>query len=162
APKCARGTAWCATSIYAGTARRVEVMRLCGVEAQRQLAGASLERRRGQACGEASALAVDHMPVHQRVSAQRLDQVHLGDEHGVEVGERLVEEEHRRLAHDRAAHGDALALAAGELAGSSLEERLEFQYPCGPADPGLDLFTRKALDAQAIGHVLVHAHVRVE
>ena len=38
---------------------------------------------------------------------------------GVEVGERLVEQEHLRVAHDRAAHRDALALAAGELARDS-------------------------------------------
>ena len=35
---------------------------------------------------------------------------------GIEVGQRLVEQEHLRIAHDGAAHGDALALAAGELA----------------------------------------------
>jgi hypothetical protein len=35
---------------------------------------------------------------------------HLHPELGVEVGERLVEEEHLRVAHDGAAHGDALAL----------------------------------------------------
>ena len=34
----------------------------------------------------------------------------------VEIGERLVEQERRRLAHDGAADGDALALAAGKLA----------------------------------------------
>ena len=41
---------------------------------------------------------------------------------GVEVGERLVEEEHLRLADDGAADGDALALAAGELAGLALQQ----------------------------------------
>jgi hypothetical protein len=40
---------------------------------------------------------------------------HLHAQLGVEVRERLVEQEHLRLAHDRAAHRDALALAAGEL-----------------------------------------------
>jgi hypothetical protein len=33
----------------------------------------------------------------------------------VEVRERLVHQKRRRLAHDRAPEGDALALAAGEL-----------------------------------------------
>jgi hypothetical protein len=37
---------------------------------------------------------------------------HLDAELGVEVGEGLVEEEDLGLAHDGAAHGDALALAA--------------------------------------------------
>ena len=39
---------------------------------------------------------------------------------GVEVGERLVEEEDLRLADDGAPHRHALALAAGELAGLAL------------------------------------------
>ena len=41
---------------------------------------------------------------------------HLDAQLGVEVGQRLVEQEHVRLAHQRPADGDALALAAGELA----------------------------------------------
>ena len=41
---------------------------------------------------------------------------------GIEVGERLVEQEDLRIAHDRAAHGDALALAARELARIAVEE----------------------------------------
>ena len=40
---------------------------------------------------------------------------HLDAELGVEVGERLVEEEHRRLANDRATHRHSLALPAREL-----------------------------------------------
>ncbi len=40
---------------------------------------------------------------------------HLDAQLGVEIGERFVEQEHLRLAHDGAADGDALALAAGEL-----------------------------------------------
>ena len=41
---------------------------------------------------------------------------HLHAQRRVEVGQRLVEQEGLRLAHDGAADGDALALAAGELA----------------------------------------------
>ena len=40
----------------------------------------------------------------------------------VEVRERLVEQERLRLAHDRAAHRDALALPAGELRGPAVEQ----------------------------------------
>ena len=40
---------------------------------------------------------------------------------GVEVGQRLVHAEHRRVAHDRPGQGDALALAAAELAGLAVE-----------------------------------------
>ena len=41
---------------------------------------------------------------------------------GVEVGQRLVEQEDLRVAHDGAAHGDALALAARELARVAVEQ----------------------------------------
>ncbi len=42
---------------------------------------------------------------------------------GVEVGERLVEQEHLRLADDGAAHGDALALAADSCACGGRDSR---------------------------------------
>src|SRR4030095_11542420 len=40
---------------------------------------------------------------------------HLDPQLGVEVGERLVEQQHVRLDHDRARDRDALQLAAGKL-----------------------------------------------
>ncbi len=46
---------------------------------------------------------------------------------GVEVGQRLVEEEHVDVAHQRPADGDALALAAGKLRGLALEQRPDLQ-----------------------------------
>jgi hypothetical protein len=49
---------------------------------------------------------------------QRLDLgAHLHAQLGVEIRQRLVEQEHLRIAHDGAAHGDALALAARKLRG---------------------------------------------
>ena len=50
---------------------------------------------------------------------------HLHAQFGVEVGQRLVEQEHLRVAHDGAAHGDALALAAGQLPRKAFEQLLE-------------------------------------
>ena len=47
---------------------------------------------------------------------------HLDAQFGIEVGERFVEQEHLRLAHDGAADGDALALAAGQLPRLALHE----------------------------------------
>ena len=59
-----------------------------------------------------------------RLPVQLLDlEAHLHAQLGVEVGQRLVEQEHRRLAHDGAAHRHALALAAGKLARLALEQR---------------------------------------
>jgi hypothetical protein len=55
---------------------------------------------------------------------QRLDLgAHRHAQLGVEVGQRLVEQEHLRIAHDGAAHRDALALAAGQLPGIAVEQR---------------------------------------
>ena len=47
---------------------------------------------------------------------------HLVAQLGVEIGERLVEQEDLRIAHDGAADGDALALAAGKLARIAVEQ----------------------------------------
>ena len=47
---------------------------------------------------------------------------HLHAQLGVEIGQRLVEQEHLGIAHDGAAHGDALALAAGELLRAAREQ----------------------------------------
>ena len=47
---------------------------------------------------------------------------HLHAQLGVEVGQRLVEQKDLGIAHDRAAHGDALALAAGQLPRLAVEQ----------------------------------------
>jgi hypothetical protein len=54
---------------------------------------------------------------------------HLNAELRVEVGQGLVEQEDRGLAHDRAPHGDPLALAAGQLLRLAIEELLEPEDP---------------------------------
>jgi hypothetical protein len=53
---------------------------------------------------------------------------------GVQVGQRLVEQEHLRLAHDGAAHGHALALAAGQFARLALQQVAEFEDLGGLVD----------------------------
>jgi hypothetical protein len=53
---------------------------------------------------------------------------------GVEVGQRLVEQEHLRVAHDGAAHRDALALAAGQLARVAVQQRRQAEDLGGAAD----------------------------
>ena len=70
---------------------------------------------------------VDHGRAEPLVQLHQLD-AHLGAQRGVEVGQRLVEQENLGLAHDGAADGDALALAAGERAGALLQARLELQH----------------------------------
>ena len=87
---------------------------------------------------------------------------HLHPELGVEVRQRLVEQEHLGIAHDGAAHGDALALAAGELLGLAVEQLRDVEDAGRLVDALLDLGLGKALEPQPERHVLEHGHVRVE
>ena len=87
---------------------------------------------------------------------------HLDPELGVEIGERLVEEEGRRLAHDGAAHGDPLALPARELPRLALEQACQLENAGRLAHPPVDLVLRDAPVAQPVGHVVVDAHVGIE
>ena len=87
---------------------------------------------------------------------------HLDAEHGVEVGQRLVEEEDLRLADQRPADGDALALAAGELGGLAIEELLELEHLRDLVGPPLDQVLRRLGDPEREGDVLPHRHVRIE
>ena len=95
---------------------------------------------------------------------QRLDLgPHLHPELGVEVRERLVEQEDRRVAHDGAAHRDALALAAGELRRPPVEDRGHLEERRRLVDPPADFGSRGIREIlQVEPHVLAHGHVRVE
>ena len=64
---------------------------------------------------------------------------HLHAQFGVEIGERLVEQEGRGLAHDRPSHGDPLALPARKLARLALEQVLELEDARGFLDARRDL-----------------------
>ena len=87
---------------------------------------------------------------------------HLDAQLGVEVGERLVHEEGLRLAHDRAAHGHALALAAGEVGRLAVEMRLEVEGLRGLGHAPVDLLGLLLAQLQREAHVVAHAHVRVQ
>jgi hypothetical protein len=58
---------------------------------------------------------------------------------GVEVRQRLVHAEHLRVADDRAAHGDALALTAGQRLGLAVEVLGEVEDGRGLLDALVDL-----------------------
>ena len=86
----------------------------------------------GDAVGERQRLDlvvgdVDHRRLAEPLmQALQLD-AKLGAELGVEVRQRLVEEEDVDVAHQRAADRDALALAAGKLRRPALQQRLDLQ-----------------------------------
>ena len=84
--------------------------------------------------------------------AVQLDQLrpHMGAQLGVEIGERLVEQEHLRLAHQRPAERHALLLAAGKLPRLAVEQRLELQElgrRLRPSAGALALSARRASSA---------------
>ena len=87
---------------------------------------------------------------------------HLDAQLGVEIGQRLVEQERLRFAHDGAPHGHALPLPAGQLARLAIEIRRNVEKGGGLAHAPLDFGLGCAAVAQAIGHVVVDAHVRIE
>ena len=83
---------------------------------------------------------VDHGRGELLVQPGKLDP-HLHAQGGIEVGERLVEQEDLGLADDGAADRDPLALAARQLLGLALQQRAEVQdvgrlgRPCASAPP---------------------------
>ena len=81
---------------------------------------------------------------------------------GVEVRQRFVEQEHRRFAHDGAAHGDTLALATRQLPRLAVEELVDLQRRGGSGDAAVDLVPRHAAVLQPVFHVPPHGHMRVK
>ncbi|KGD37777.1 hypothetical protein DO70_6442 [Burkholderia pseudomallei] len=87
---------------------------------------------------------------------------HLDAQLRVEVRQRLVEQEQRRVARERAAHRDALPLAARELARLALEQVLDLQHRGDAIDDLLLLVLRHLADVQPERDVLAHRHRRIE
>ena len=80
----------------------------------------------------------------------------------VEIGQRFVEQEQFRFAHDRPADGDALALAARKLGGTALQIGFERQHGRGDADALVDLRRRRACLLQPKPHIVAHGEMRIE
>ena len=104
---------------------------------------------------------VDHGRAELHVQLLELD-AQFGAQLGIEVGQRLVEQEHVDVAHQGPADGDALALAAGELRRAALQERLDLQQFGGSRDALVDLLLRHARNPQAEGQVPLDRHLRIE
>ena len=125
---------------------------------------AVLEDRDAVAHGQCLDLVVGH--VHggdTEAAGQRGDlRTGLHAKLGVEVGQRLIHEEDLWATHDRAAHGNTLALAAGECLRLAVKVVLEVQQLCGFLDAACALFLVNAGDLQGEAHVVAHGHVRVQ
>ena len=87
---------------------------------------------------------------------------HVRAQLGVEIGQGFVEQEGRRVPHQRPAERHALLLAPGKLPGLTLEQRLQFQYGGRLAHaPGTFRFRYAAL-AQWVLDIARDRHVRVQ
>ena len=81
---------------------------------------------------------------------------------GVKVRQRLVHEIDGGAPDDRAAHRDALALAAGEVPRLAIEVWLEVQDPRRLAHARHAFLLRNALLLEREAHVLGHGELRVQ
>ena len=86
----------------------------------------------------------------------------LCPELGVEVRQRLVEEENVDVADQRPPDRDALALAARKLRRAAAKQRLDLQELRRPLDPAGDLVLRHPRHAEAEGEVPLRRHPRIE
>ena len=87
---------------------------------------------------------------------------HLHAQLGVQVRQRFVEQEHLRIAHDGAAHRDALPLATGQRTRLAVEQHADVEDARRLVHPALDLVLWELPQLQAERHVVEHAHVRIE
>ena len=87
---------------------------------------------------------------------------HLGAQAGVEVRERLVEQEHARRADDRPSHRDTLPLTARQLTRQAIEVRLQTEDCRGVRDLAVDDVGALAPQLQREAHVAGDGHVRIE
>ncbi|EGF32131.1 hypothetical protein IMCC9480_2880 [Oxalobacteraceae bacterium IMCC9480] len=79
---------------------------------------------------------------------------------GVEVRQRFVEQNHRRVVDQRAGDGDALLLAAGKLMREAFAEMPEPELRQHFLDLGGDVATVHFPQLQAIGDIVEHGLVR--
>ncbi|MDK9695114.1 MAG: hypothetical protein OEL76_01840 [Siculibacillus sp.] len=102
---------------------------------------------------------VDHRDAELLLQLTDLE-AHLLAQVGVEVVERLVEEEERRLGDQGAGECDALLLAAGELRGHARLEPREADLTDRPPRPPIAFIGAGAGDLERVGDVVGDAHVR--
>jgi len=87
---------------------------------------------------------------------------HLHAQLRVQVGQRLVHEERLRFAHDRPAHGNALALTAGHVPRLAVQVVGEVEDLRRLRHLAVELLARNLALLERVAHVLAHGHVRVE
>ena len=87
---------------------------------------------------------------------------HLHAQLGVQVGQRLVEQEHPRVTDHCATHGNPLALSPGQLAGVPIHQDVEPERLGDGAHSLVDLILLVAVHLQAEAQILPNRLVRIE
>ena len=85
---------------------------------------------------------------------------HADAELGVQIRQRLVEQQYARLYHQRAGQRHALLLAAGKLVGHAALHAAHFYQLQNRLDPSFDLGLGHFAQAQAVSHVVKHVVMR--
>ena len=83
----------------------------------------------------------------------------LESQQRIQIGKRLVHQQHRRLHDNCACHRHPLALTPGELRGIAQEVRLQLQQSCRALDSAANFLGRPFLHAKAKGDVFEHGQV---
>ncbi|MNC25843.1 hypothetical protein D3C75_739510 [compost metagenome] len=87
---------------------------------------------------------------------------HLNPQLGIQIGQRLIEQEHLRIPHNRPAYGYALALASGQLARLALQHVFEAENGCGFLNLLLNVILRLLQVLKAKAQILADRHMRVQ
>ncbi len=84
---------------------------------------------------------------------------HVDTELGVQVGQRLIQQQQLGTGGHSAGDGHTLLLAAGQLGGIAVLVHVNTHHPQGVHDPAVDLRLVHFLDLQAESDVVVDRHV---
>jgi hypothetical protein len=87
---------------------------------------------------------------------------HLDPELGIEIGQRLVEQEHPGRPDDRPRQRHSLALAARQLARQPRQQRLQLDPPRDLLDPPFELRRRNFADHQRIADIVGDRQMRIK
>ena len=120
----------------------------------------------GDAVGHRHRLDLVVGDVHRRDAETMLDLLDLGPrlhaELGIEVRQRLVHQEHRRVAHDRSSHRHTLTLPTRQVGRLAVEVLGEVQEPRRLLHAFLDLCLGRLLQFEMEPDVVADRHVRVQ
>ena len=87
---------------------------------------------------------------------------HLSTQLSVQVGQRLVQQEHLGITDNGAAQSHTLSLATGQSLGLAVQQVRDVQDAGGLFHAALDLILGSLAQLQAEGHVIKHGHMRIQ